>query len=102
MICMTRGFGAPVIDAGGNAARIRAPDRTPGRRVPRTVVTRWYSPGCASTSQRFDTLTEPYSQMRPRSFLVRSTIMTFSARSFGLSANAVASAPVPLIGRDST
>ena len=58
------------------------------------------------------TRTEPYSQTRPRSLRSRSTIMTFSARSFGLASRSRTArrlppgvrprGRVPLIGRVST
>ncbi len=99
MICITRGLGAPVTDAGGNVARTSAPIPVPARRRPRTVLTRWCRPGWASSSHSAGTTTEPGSQTRPRSLRARSTIITFSARSFALAASVVGSVPVPLIGR---
>src|SRR5881392_1120230 len=59
MICMTRGFGAPVTDAGGNVARTSVPTPVPARRRPRTVLTRWCRPGWASSSHSAGTATEP-------------------------------------------
>src|SRR5947199_269675 len=62
MICITRGFGAPVTDAGGNVARTSAPTPVPARRRPRTVLTRWCRPGWASSSPSPGTTTEPGEQ----------------------------------------
>ena len=51
---------------------------------PRRCDTRWTRPGCASTAQqRGHRRPSPYSHTRPRSLRTRSTIITFSARSFG-------------------
>ena len=84
----------------------------PGASRARTVETRWTRPGCCSTSHSAGTLTLPTSATRPRSLRTRSTIITFSARSFSLccksfaankSASGRAVRPrVPLIGRAST
>ena len=76
-------FGAPVTDPGGKVASIASAQPTPGRRRPSTVDTRWTRPGCGSTAHSAGTWTEAHSQTRPRSLRTRSTIITFSARSFG-------------------
>ena len=102
MAWSTLGLGAPVTDAGGNVAAISAPQPTSFRNVPRTVLTRWCSPGWASTAHSAGTWIEPGSQTRPRSLRARSTIITFSAWSFALARSDSASRAVPLIGLVST
>src|SRR5947209_530998 len=97
-----RGLGAPVTDAGGNVARTRPPIPTPSASDPRTVLTRWWRPGCDSTAHSAGTSIEPGRQTRPRSLRARSTIITFSARSLALDRRAAACEAVPLIGLVST
>ena len=77
----------------GSSAR-RSPSRAGTRRAggrespasarsrPRTVDTRCHTPGACRGSFSAVTSIEPYSQTRPRSLRIRSTIITFSARSF--------------------
>src|SRR5437588_615812 len=93
-------LGAPVTEPGGKPARTSSAQPTWGRKRPRTVLTRWKSPGWASTAHRAGTSTEPYSHTRPRSLRTRSTIITFSALS--LAVNPPGRAAVPLTGLDST
>ena len=75
-------FGAPETDPGGNAARTRAPSPTPSRTTPLTSETKCQTPVCGRASPRASTRIEPGTQTRPRSLRTRSTIITFSARSF--------------------
>ncbi len=84
MAWSTRGFGAPVTDAGGNVARTSAAVPTPGRSRPVTVDTRCQRPGWASGAHRAGTATDPGTHTRPRSLRARSVIITFSARSLAL------------------
>ena len=60
MACSTRGFGAPVTDAGGNVARTSVPVPTPGRSWPVTVETRCQSPGWGSGAHSAGTATDPF------------------------------------------
>ena len=102
MAWSTRGFGAPVTDAGGNVARTSAPVPTPGRSRPVTVETRCQSPGWASGAHSAGTATDPGTHTRPRSLRARSVIITFSARSLALRSSTARCPAVPLIGRVST
>ena len=90
-------LGAPVTEPGGKLARSRSESRASARSVPRTVETRCQTPGAGRGSLSAVTSTEPYSHTRPRSLRIRSTIITFSARSFTDAARAarVSSARLP-------
>lgn len=87
---IVRTLGAPVIEPPGKAARSAAAGPTPGAAAPQTVETNWCTEAKLSTSISPGTCTDPGRQTRPRSFLSRSTIMRFSARSFSLAASAAA------------
>ena len=91
-------LGAPVTDPGGNVAPMASAHPSPGRSRPATVDTRCAKPGCSSTAHSDGTVTEPHSHTRPRSLRTKSTIITFSARSFTRNPSGVAA--VPLIGDD--
>ena len=93
------------------AGRPRGGDRRgPGPRARRPVTsdTRWWTVANDSTARSEGTATLPVSHTRPRSWRTRSTIITFSARSFSERASSRASAAslagsaprgrVPLIG----
>ena len=90
-------FGAPVTEPGGKLARSRSASPASGRSVPATVETRCQTPGAGRGSVSAGTWIEPYSHTRPRSLRIRSTIITFSARSLPEAARAarVSSARVP-------
>ena len=90
-------FGAPVTEPGGKLARSRSASPASGRSVPATVETRCHTPGAGRGSVSAGTRIEPYSHTRPRSLRMRSTIITFSARSLTEAASAarVSSARVP-------
>jgi hypothetical protein len=93
-------FGAPVTEPGGNAARSSPASPTPSRSSPSTSETMCQTPACGRTSASAVTRTVPGRQTRPRSLRTRSTIITFSARSFS-DASSSAWPPagrVPLIG----
>ena len=47
-----------------------------------TSETKCSSPGCNSVRKSSETFTVPVEQIRAKSFRIKSTIMTFSARSF--------------------
>ena len=79
MIRRALDLGAPVTEPGGKAAPSSSGQPAPARSSPRTVDTRWTSPGCFSTAHRSGTVTVPVAQTRPRSLRTRSTIITFSA-----------------------
>ena len=81
MISTVRNFGAPVMDPGGNAAATHAAVGTPALFVPRTVDTSWCTEAYDSIFIRPGTRTVPGTHTRPRSFLSKSTIIKFSARS---------------------
>jgi hypothetical protein len=108
MTSIAASFGAPVTEPGGNSAATSAPSPTSWRRRPRISLTRCQTPACGRTSASAVTTIDPGSLTRPRSLRIRSTIMTFSARSFAAPASSArcASAPsasagrgrVPLIG----
>ena len=103
---MARILGAPVTEPGGKDARRSSASPTPGRSVPVTVETRCQTPGASRSSVRAGTSTLPYSQTLPRSLRIRSTIITFSARSFADRESAspapLSRGAVPLIGSVST
>jgi hypothetical protein len=80
MISMARAFGAPVIDAGGNRARMMPATGAWVRPV--TVEVICHTVGWRSTAKREGTRTLPASAMRPMSLRTMSTIITFSARFF--------------------
>ena len=103
MACSTRGFGAPVTDAGGNVARTSVAEsdvvaQPAPYRAHEVVQTR----GAPRPRTAAGTWTDPGSQTRPRSLRARSTIITFSAWSLLLARSAARVAAVPLIGRVST
>ncbi len=101
-------FGAPVTEPGGKVARSSSASPTSGRSRPSTSVTRCHRPGCASAVGRRGAVTEPYSQTRPMSLRIRSTIITCSAASLSesrrrrsdsaASAGSLGRSAVPLIG----
>ena len=102
---IARTFGAPVTDPGGKLARSRSASEVPSDSSPVTSETRCQTPGCSSARQRSGTRTVPYRHTRPRSLRIRSTIITFSARSFSEPSNrsrccseACSRLAVPLIG----
>ena len=104
MTCRTRGFGAPVTDAGGNVAAQEVAEPDVGSQLAAHGA---HEVGEArdarSSSHSAGTWIEPVAHTRPRSLRARSTIITFSARSFALtSQRARRCAAVPLIGRVST
>ena len=81
MICMVRTLGAPVTEAHGKRARKIS---LSGASVSAcTVEVIWKSVRYRSTSKSCGASTLPVRAMRPRSFRIMSTIMTFSARFFG-------------------
>ena len=108
MISIARIFGAPVIDPPGKVARSTSPAACRDAARPRPSR-RGGARSAALDSQSRVTATEPYRHTRPRSLRSRSTIITFSARSFALARSSAASAAsslgvaprgrVPLIGR---
>ena len=112
MISIARILGAPVMEPPGKQPAMRSHTSQSSRKVPTTVETRCSTVSNRSTSQRPVTRTVPGLQDREISFRSKSTIMTFSARSFSLvesSSLAYRSAMgdrgrrrVPLIGRVST
>ena len=93
-------LGAPVTEPGGNVAASSSAHPTPGRRRPARCSPGGPARDGSSTAHSSGTSTDPYSHTRPRSLRMRSTIITFSARS--LARNGPPGAAVPLIGRVST
>jgi hypothetical protein len=101
-------FGAPVTEPHGNSAAKSSASRRPGRVRARIVDVICHTVGSACSSNSRGTRTEPGSATRERSLRSRSTIMRFSARSFGVETrvsaaarSAASSAPrgaVPFIG----
>ena len=89
-------FGAPETDPGGYVAANTSRHVAPSRSRPLTVETRWTSPGWSSKAQSASTDTVPGQHTPDRSLRMRSTIMMFSAWSFGSICSRVAA--VPLIG----
>src|SRR6266545_3119302 len=87
MISIARIFGAPVTDPPGNAARSKSNASAPSANCPVTVDTRWCTVGCDSSANSLGTSTDLGRHTFPRSLRSRSTIMTFSARSFSLSSS---------------
>ena len=76
-------LGAPVMDPQGKSAAIRPAVLVPGRSVASIVDVSCQTEGYRSSSYSRGTRTVPGIASRPRSLRSRSTIMTFSARSFG-------------------
>ena len=102
-------LGAPVTDPQGNSARNTSTSPTSGR--VRAVISdvSCHTVGYRSSTKRPGTSTLPTRATRERSLRSRSTIIRFSARSFGLarscspcrrsSSGVVPRAAVPFIGR---
>ena len=105
-------LGAPVTDAAGKVAVSRSPSVQFGASVALTRLTKCQTPQCSSTARSEGTRTVPVAATRPRSLRTRSTIMTFSARSFADRSSSVAAGSrsrpavdlgrVPLIGAEVT
>ena len=82
MICMVRTLGAPVTEEQGKSAAKMSVTEASVKAD--TVDVIWKSVRYRSISKRRGTLMLPARAMRPRSFLIMSTIMMFSARFFSL------------------
>ena len=80
-------FGAPVIEPQGNIAPSTPARPVPGRGRERRRETSWNRVGYSSTPSSSVTSTLPGSLIRAMSLRSRSTIMTFSARSFSPAAS---------------
>ena len=95
-------LGAPDTEPGGKAAARRSPQPTSSSSSARTLDTRWTSPGCSSTCSRDGTATEPVRATIDRSLRTRSTIITFSASSFGLQVGRDPPGPLDGAGQDAS
>jgi hypothetical protein len=109
MIRIVATFGAPVTDPLGNRhAKTRASE-VPGSRSAPIVEVSCHTVSYRSASNIAETSTLPGTAIRPRSLRRRSTIIAFSARSFGDATRPAAAASssaghrprgaVPFIGR---
>ncbi len=78
---MVRILGAPVTDADGNVAANTSASGAVERAVTEEVICQTL--GYRSSVKSAGTWTDPTSATRPRSLRTMSTIITFSARSFG-------------------
>ena len=87
MISIARIFGAPVMLPPGKQEASACRCVTPGRSRPATVETRCCTWAKRSSLAKSGTVTEPYSQNRPRSLRSRSVIITSSERSLALVCN---------------
>ena len=109
IICMARTLGAPVTEPQGNSAANRSARLLPERLRATTSDVICHTLGNASVWNRRGTCTLKGSATRDRSLRSRSTIITFSARSFGdvrrvwacaaSSAGLAPRAAVPFMGR---
>jgi ABC-type Fe3+ transport system permease subunit len=101
-------LGAPVMEPAGKQASTASAALHSGRSWALTVLTSWCTVAYDSTANSVSTTTLPSSATRLRSLRMRSTIITFSARSLGLFSSSSRSARsacgvaprgrVPLIG----
>ncbi|CAB4539974.1 unannotated protein [freshwater metagenome] len=92
-------FGAPLTEPGGNNSSSISRQDIPSRSSPITSETRCSRPGCNSLRKSSGTCTEPDLQILAKSLRIRSTIITFSAKSLSENFEPVSeSLRVPLIG----
>ena len=96
---MADSFGAPLTEPGARISSKICAHVMPSFTSPTTSETRCSNPGCNSLRNSCETFTLPALQTRPKSFRIKSTIITFSALSFSENAAPVSeSLRVPFIG----
>ena len=99
MIRKADSFGAPLTEPGGKIPLNISDQVISSRTSPTTSETKCSNPGCNSLLKSCETFTVPALHIRPKSFRIKSTIITFSARSFDENSDPVSdNFRVPFIG----